>query len=358
MEKQEILAKIAKLLTAGWITTYESREFKSFSQKTDKEKRICKFIYHETLPYKYMYKLYRKENNIVLARKIIQFAFMRNRFFLKSEYATLMTITPKRVFCNTIEEASRFILQRLDCDDIKIKTKRELRDLIIKGKLPTEIIIDPKIMNVLQHFGPTELETYTTNKNHMVSRLVNSLDGSECGLFSLIRDMILQCKALNVKINSEWSYRRMQDQHNRWNDEINIIRHRNCSESSIWNIDNIHIPDYIELINSERRCADEGDNMNHCLYNCYNHNIQSKRYMAFHIKSETGDFTVGIRIDHKNTVCFDQAFKAYNKEITNDDKARLNEILKMAQSIVDINVLRDTLLNPDDYCIEDIDFHF
>lgn len=352
MEKQEILAKVAELLTAGWVTTYGHVEFELFSQKTDKEKRIDTFIHHRRLPCKYMYKLYRKENNIVLAKKRVQFAFMRNRFFPKSDYSTLMTITPKRVFCNNVGEISRIILKLLNCNNIEIKTKRELRNLVIKGELPPETTISYDIYNILHYFGPTELETYTTNKRHMIDRLV----GGTREFLNIILDMIPQCKALDVKINSEWSCRRIMDQHQRWNDEINKLRHRNCSEIPIWNTNSIIIPNYIELINSEKRCAEEGDNMHHCLYNCYWMRIKNKSYMAFHIKSDTGDFTVGVIVKTDNTVHFDQAYKAYNKSTTEDDRAMLDEILRIAQSVVNINIYRDAFLNYNNGEVEEFDW--
>lgn len=345
MKKEDVLAKTAELLTAGWIAPFNEREFESFQEMTDEEKRIFVFIDGKGLPYKTMYKLYKKENNIVLARKTLLYKFMRNRFFTLSQYNTLFTATPKRVFVNDIASITPALRSLYGFDvRIHLKNSTEIRKFILKGELPKSWTSPNEKERIKLNFGPTELEVFTTNENAIIDRMIEDND-----LLSLIRDMILQCKALNVKINAEWSHRRLHDQHQRWNSEMNKLRHRNCSTTPIWNIDNINIPDYMELINSEIRCAWEGDNMHHCLYNCYWSRIRNKQYMAFHVKSETGDFTVGIRINNNYEANLDQAYKAYNKYITEEDERVLSKVLKVAQSIVDRTILRNTLtINNDD----------
>lgn len=342
MKKEEIKAKIAELLTAGWVTTYESPYFEEFSSMSDMDKRIYTFIENRAMPLKRMVKLYQKEKNIILAEKYLIHTFMRNRFFIKSEYKTLFTITPKRTFCNNPICAANLLYDIMGYLHTHApQNKTSLRNFVLKGEIPERE--DTKIQRILDLFGPTELDNYTTDKNKMVDRIINNND-----MQHLIRDMIVQCKALNLKINSDWSDRRLRDQHKIWNDHINKYRHKNCKNDLIWDTSDIVFPDEIELINSEKRCAEEGDNMHHCLYNCYWREIDNKDYMAFHVESDTGDFTVGVIVKTDNTVRIDQAYKAYNKIITEEDQSKLDEVLELAQEIINANIKYD------DYD----DFHF
>lgn len=344
MEKQEILARTAELLTARWIAPFDEHEFESFSEMSDEERRIYVFIDGKHLPNKIMYKLYKKEDNIVLARKEFRYKFMRNRFFIMSKYDTLFTITPKRVFMNDVGEAS-YVLRALYNFDSQtsIKNSTELRKFILKGELPESRHYSDARARIKSHFGPTELKVFTTNEDMIIDRMISS-----CGLESLIRDMIFQCKALNVKINSEWSDRRLQDQHQRWTKEMNKLRHRNCSTRPIWKFD-FNLPDWVELINSEKRCAEEGDNMSHCLYSCYNKRILERSYIAFHTRTEDEEFTAGFYVDIRyQGIRFDQAYRKCNAPISEGSRALLEDIKVIAHRIINNHIQNTKRIEPYD----------
>ena len=86
------------IFTDGWVVSSESSHFASFSELSDKEKRIQHLIDGKFLPCKHMYRIYKKDNNIVVAVNTLTWMFKKNRFFIKSHFDTLATVTPTRVF--------------------------------------------------------------------------------------------------------------------------------------------------------------------------------------------------------------------------------------------------------------------
>ena len=122
------------ILTDGWVVSSESTHFASFSELSDEEKRIQHLIDDIYLPYRQMYRIYQKDKNIVIAIKELQWKFIRNRFFIKTTFDTLATITPKRVYSTRVDAAAHYICEYLGiAPEIRIN-KVLLRQLVKKGK--------------------------------------------------------------------------------------------------------------------------------------------------------------------------------------------------------------------------------
>ena len=93
-----------------WEILHSSDNFESFNELSDVEKRIHYLIDQKGLPYRTLIKIYYKENNLVIAYKRLNLVFMRNRFFIKSSYKTLATVTPKRIYCDDIAHACNILI--------------------------------------------------------------------------------------------------------------------------------------------------------------------------------------------------------------------------------------------------------
>lgn len=329
------------LITNEWkLLSGDVSEYERFAQMNDTDKRLYHFIDGHALPCISRYNIYRKGENIVVATQRRAYGFGNNRFYPKSQFETVLTITPKRVYCN-----SKAILTNLIFNIFKVPysriirafNAREIRAIFTGGEAKLHEILDQlNVSSVGIHLA--HMKPFVDNFDLLCSRHQSGeLNNRE------FYDLVEQAKALNRMIKASWSVRKIHDVHMKWTEEISKLKCRNASNTPIWNIDDIQIPIGVQLINSEMMCAQEGSNMHHCLYSNYSHSIKAKRYMAFHVNSRESDYTVGFRIVN-NKCQFDQAFCAWNKHVSTSQKEFAKvALLELAQEICDKNNVSNQL---------------
>lgn len=303
------------IFTDGWVVSSESDHFASFSELSDEEKRIQHLIDDLYLPTKCMYRIYKKGNNIVVAVNTLTWMFKKNRFFIKSDFDTLATVTPTRVFSTRIDTAARLVCKHLGfTPDIHIN-KILFRQIIKKGKEAYDEYLEKnKFMLECNKWGYSwdDIKTYTDCPHVFLQKLQRNGE---------LRDLLCQAKQLNRVINTSWSERRIHDEHMKWTEEIHKLKTRNCSDELIWTNIPCSLPECVILLNSEKAIADEGSNMHHCIYTNYRSRLLNRKMIAFHVQSEDGDFTCSF-FRHENSTTFDQAHKAWNKPL-NDEQMNL-----------------------------------
>lgn len=308
------------IFTDGWLVSSESEHFASFSELSSTEKRIQHLIDDIRLPYRQMYRIYQKDKNIVIAIKELQWKFAKNRFFIKTTFDTLATITPTRVYSTKVDSAAHFVCKHLGfTPDIHIN-KILFRQIIKKGKEAyDEYLIKHSDKLFCQRYGFSwdDITTYTDNPQLFLER-IKQFETTE------LRDLLYQAKKLNRIVKMSWSPRRIHDEHMKWTEEIHQLKTRNCSTEPIWE-KSVKLPKGVILLNSEKEIANEGSSMHHCIYTNYYGHLKNKRMIAFHVANEDGDFTCSFRFIG-NQIEFDQAYKAWNKRLTDDE-------MEIAQSL-------------------------
>lgn len=317
----------SKVLTDGWVPLGTYPRFAEFSELSESEKRLKIFIDHDPLPHKDCIRVYRKGDNIVVGLDEACFAFARNRFYIRHRYTTICTVTPKRVFCT---DKIYNVLVRYFNLPFEIYTKKSIRHLLTKGPEGLEKEDDKFVHYILK----SDVKTYTTDYKKVVENLDLKVWDRD-----LLRDTIDQAKALDRKIKAEWSSRKLSDIHGRWTREIQDLKARNCSTEPVW-LNFPSLPEGVRLINSERECADEGSTMHHCIYTNYWYYIKDKKYVALHVTDIDGDYTIGC--DYKvvytdddkwvHKLVFNQAFKAWNKPITDRQKDTIPALIASINS--------------------------
>lgn len=315
-----------KILTNDWEVIYEYGSFKLFSELSEGDKRIYHLIDENYLPNQTSIKIYQKEKNIVVASKRIEWRFGQNRFYPKSVFNTLATITPTRVFSTNPHHAIECICRYLREQYLGGVTKTSLRLLVTKGYDAYSEYVKERI-ELSGTYSPFNLKTFTDNPDVFLHRMNGNRE--LCDLYS-------QAIKLNRKIKMSWSDRKIHDIHMKWTEEIHKLKCRNCSTKSIW--ENIpELPENVELLNSERRIADEGINMHHCIYTNYNDILTNHKAIAFHVKGYnpyTVMFTVNI---YGDSVSFSQAYHAWNKPLTNEEKEFALKLETIANNINENN---------------------
>ena len=96
-----------------WKNVSEDNTFEAFSNLSDKDKRIYYLVDDNYLPLRVEVKVYRKEKNIVVAVRELEWKFARNRFFVKSKCRIVATVTPKRIFSDNITLAGQYLAKYL-----------------------------------------------------------------------------------------------------------------------------------------------------------------------------------------------------------------------------------------------------
>ena len=304
------------IFTDGWLVSSESKHFASFSELSSAEKRIQHLIDDICLPYRQMYRIYQKDKNIVVAIKELQWKFAKNRFFIKTTFDTLATITPTRVYSTKVDSAAYFVCKYLGFKPHIHINKILLRQIVKKGKEAyNDYLIkhEEEIKCLKNGFSYEDLKIFTDNPNLFMEKMF-SLPEQEC---YELKDLLFQAKKLNRIIKMSWSQRRIHDEHMKWTEEIHQLKTRNCSTELIWE-NSVKLPEGVTLLNSEKEIANEGSSMHHCIYTNYCNDLKNKRMIAFHVVNKDGDFTCSFRIKD-NQIEFDQAYKAWNKRLTDDE---------------------------------------
>lgn len=319
------------IFTNGWLVSSESDHFGSFSELSDAEKRIQHLIDDLYLPSKCMYRIYKKDNNIVVAVKTLKWMFKKNRFFIKSNFDTLATVTPTRVFSTRIDEAARIVCKHLGFESNIHVNKVLFRQIIKKGKEAyDDYLIKHKEEIYCQRYGCNwdDIVTYSDDPKLFLEK-AKMAENDE------LRDLLYQAKKLNRVVKMSWSPRRIHDEHIKWTEEIHKLKTRNCSTEPIWE-KSVNLPKDVVLLNSEKEIANEGSSMHHCIYTNYCSQLKNKRMIAFHVVNKDGDFTCSFRL-RDNQIEFDQAYKAWNQRLTCSEMEIAQSLKHYVIALIDLN---------------------
>jgi hypothetical protein len=316
------------ILTDDWVTIFKHNLFDEFANYSDKDKRIVHFIDGVQLPHHSMIKIYQKEKNVVVAFREIQWKFCKNKFFTKTVFDTLATVTPTRVYSSDLHKAGMYLCAYLGFNCNRHMNKVLFRSILKKGEQGYEEYIQKYPRSTL--FRESDAKIFTDDCKLFGERVRENQE---------LYDLLHQAIILDRRIKMSWSDRKIHDIHRKWTEEIHILKYRNCTSDSIW--ENIpKLPDYVELLNSERRIADEGANMHHCIYANYGNYLKNKTKVAFHVNTED-PFTVMFDIRHDGEITFNQAYHAWNKALTDEEKELAKGLMVYVATIKDINKIEE-----------------
>lgn len=307
-----------------WKKVRGTLDFDRFSKMNDSEKRIYYFIDGHYLPDQTMARMYKKGDNIILAVRIMHWEFKNNRFFIKSKFDTLATVTPRRIFSSNINYAGEVLCYLLDVDKGRTSINRTLfRQILKTGQ---QAIIDHNKKICKYDFLPG-------NPGDIKAILDGDIKefSDRCGSNHELCDLYKQALALNRRIKMSWSDRKIHDLHMKWTEEIQAIKCKNCSDELIWK-QTISLPPNTILLNSEKMIANEGIKMHHCIYTNYCNSLIRKFHIAFHMNDFTVMFT-----NYVDGLKLNQAYKAYNKQLTPEELKEAMSLLSYAEQIIDLN---------------------
>ena len=114
----------------------------------------------------------------------------------------------------------------------------------------------------------------------------------------MLNDTMQQANILGVKINPNWSYKRLLREHNGFTKILMDIEVETLGDYVVdYKYDDIpKLPDNIRLLKSKKEVFIEGKRMKHCIYTNYWNDIKNKDYIVFSVICGNEYITVGCRI--------------------------------------------------------------
>lgn len=310
-------------ITNEWKNVSESNAFEVFSNMSEKDKRIYYLVDDNYLPLRIEVKVYRKEKNIVIAVRELEWKFARNRFFVKSKCRIVATVTPKRIFSDNITQAGQYLAKYLGFY-INVPINRTLFRKILNEGRPAFEEYQQQLVYREMFPGPIEdVKIFVEGDLDAFAERVH--ENHE------LRDLYHQAVILDKRIKTSWSDRKIHDLHMKWTEKINKLKNRNCSTEMIWK-NTIELPSNVELINSEMRIAEEGNKMHHCIFSNYGTVLKNRLKIAFHVD----DYTVMFDI-YQNECEINQAYKAWNKPLSAEEQKAAKSLASVAFEIVRLN---------------------
>lgn len=179
---------------------------------------------------------------------------------------------------------------------------------------------------------------YTSCPSVTVEKLIASNIGSE--YLALFFDTLRLAAEFGYIINSNWSLKRLNEEHLNWSKEVDFVR---------YDIKDVKAPLYQDVptflgydamvLNTAEELFLEGKTMHNCVFSNYFDIVRQHKYIIIKIFSPHTykDINIGIRFNlyHGGIVELDQAFYAYNESLSIEDRNYVHEFYnKYSQSFV------------------------
>jgi hypothetical protein len=146
--------------------------------------------------------------------------------------------------------------------------------------------------------------------------------------YHIVRDLVNQFSILDKKIDFRWSEKRMLQEHNDATFELMKLEAGNLSNEKI-TYTNFNLPSNFELLDNQQRVFLEGQMMRHCVYTNYWFSIKSGSYLAFHVKLNNENATLGVELTNKKMV-FNQVYLYRNQPVS-------QEMRKLCMDFIELN---------------------
>lgn len=155
-----------------------------------------------------------------------------------------------------------------------------------------------------------DLVDYTTNPE---LALVTLLEAIRVGKnYYLLTDVLQNCRILNTKMNPKWSEKRLQEEHQKQIEEINLMEVESLSSSPIMEKFSC---EGLSLIDNERDCYLEGCAMHNCVHSCYWNQIKKGQYLIAKGSINEEYLDLGMRVGNYG-ITLDQVHTSYNRSVS------------------------------------------
>ena len=168
----------------------------------------------------------------------------------------------------------------------------------------------------------------TINPKLALEAYLRASDHSEWRFRNLLEDSILTALRLGEKINPQWSEKRLQAEHQRHIERIQLKKIEAMDNDPASHIfDAYDFPEGVKWLNTEGEVFREASNMHHCLHSNYWKHIKKGDYVAFAIDHNGEHFTLGCRFNG-DFCMYDQAHTIYNGGVSHANSMWINDFIR------------------------------
>ena len=167
----------------------------------------------------------------------------------------------------------------------------------------------------------------TINPKLALEAYLRASNDSDWRLRNLLEDSIITALRLGEKINPQWSEKRLQAEHQRHIEMIQLRKIESMDNNPASHIfDAYDFPEGVKWLNTEGEVFREASNMHHCLHSNYWKHIKKGDYVAFAIDHNGEYFTLGCRFN--GDLCmYDQAHTIYNGSVSHANRMWINDFI-------------------------------
>lgn len=171
-----------------------------------------------------------------------------------------------------------------------------------------------------------DLMEATTNPKLAIAVYLD--ENTDWSIKHLLEDAIISALRLGEKINPLWSIKRLQAEHQRQIEAVQLKRIDAMESTPASHVlDAYDFPLGVKWLNTEGDVFREATRMHHCLHSNYWSRIKRGDYVAFAIDHNDEHFTLGCRFNG-DFCMYDQAHTIYNGSVSHENMMFINDLIR------------------------------
>lgn len=168
----------------------------------------------------------------------------------------------------------------------------------------------------------------TLNPKLAIEAYLRASDDTEWRFKNLLEDSIITALRLGEKINPQWSEKRLQAEHQRHIERLQLRKIESMDNNPASHIfDGFDFPEGVKWLNTEGEVFREASKMHHCLHSNYWKRIKKGDYVAFAIDHNGEHFTLGCRFNG-DFCMYDQAHTIYNGSVSHANRMWITDFIR------------------------------
>jgi len=162
--------------------------------------------------------------------------------------------------------------------------------------------------------------------NHFIEYLLTPNDNRSN---LVLEDMVKEALILEKKIDYKWSSKRLTEEHKAWTEEIMQVEIDSLDDVKIPAVERFdkYTPDGFKLLKTQKEVFYEGKTMKHCVYTAYWNSIKNSSYIAYHIKLDNEEVTLGVNV-YDDKMVYNQCYSRYNGPISSKMQIKVTNFVQ------------------------------